>query len=468
MYLRLLVSVFTFAIVALSAAAYLRYPGHGYVYLLFAIVFNSVLFLGFRKRAIFFDAFIGVFLWLGFWLKLSVRVALENIASFSALGSFDMSGDAFDRALLVSCCGAAGLLVASFVRERCFNYPERPRELARFGLLAFYLRHRAATVLVFLTVVAFVAITNAYFGIYQRGMVTQTVLPHGLNGVYKWLLQFGLASGSALIIRFEIEIARRVTWTAIFPGLIEGFLSSASLLSRGMILNVGALYFGAYVFLRAQKARLQPGVALISGLAFIVLFAASVYAVNFLRSESIDAAKILPRGATNDPGSMTIALLVDRWVGIEGVMAVSSSRRLGWELWQEAWSEKYDERANSFYDTNLIDSPYTGLETSKHHFISLPGVIAFFFYPGSYLFLFGCLFALGAFAAAIEVATFRLGTGNLILCSLMAQVVAYRYASFGYVPAQSYLLFGALFLNLFLIYSADWVLTSAQIRAARN
>jgi hypothetical protein len=180
-------------------------------------------------------------------------------------------------------------------------------------------------------------------------------------------------------------------------------------------------------------------VVLISGFAFAVLFAASVYAVNFLRSESIYAAKILPSGSQNDPKGMTNALLIDRWVGIEGVMAVSSSPKLGWDLWREAWREKYSEHSTSFYDMNLIDSPYIGIDMSQHHFISLPGVIAFFFYPGSYLFLFGCLFLLGAFAASIEVAAFRLGGANLILCSLMAQVVAFRYASFGYVPGQSYL-----------------------------
>ena len=45
--------------------------------------------------------------------------------------------------------------------------------------------------------------------------------------------------------------------------------------------------------------------------------------------------------------------------------------------------------------------------------------------------------------------------GNVILCSLLAQVVAFRYLSFGYIPKQSYLLFGAIIFNLFIIYFAD-------------
>ena len=65
------------------------------------------------------------------------------------------------------------------------------------------------------------------------------------------------------------------------------------------------------------------------------------------------------------------------------------------------------------------------------------------------------MFVLGVIAAIIEYFVFRLGGKNVILCSLLAQVVAFRYLSFGYVPMQSYLLFGTIFLNLFIIYFAD-------------
>ena len=83
---------------------------------------------------------------------------------------------------------------------------------------------------------------------------------------------------------------------------------------------------------------------------------------------------------------------------------------------------------------NLNDSTYVGLDMSQHHFMSLLDLIAFGFYPGSYLFLVGCLFASGAFAAGIEVATFTLGGANLILCSLVAQVGGYHDHGLGYVP----------------------------------
>ena len=67
-------SVFS-GIIVLSSLALNQYKGDAYVYILFTIVSTTLLYFGFRKGAIFFDTFIGVFLWLGFWLKLTVRVA---------------------------------------------------------------------------------------------------------------------------------------------------------------------------------------------------------------------------------------------------------------------------------------------------------------------------------------------------------------------------------------------------------
>lgn len=136
-------------------------------------------------------------------------------------------------------------------------------------------------------------------------------------------------------------------------------------------------------------------------------------------------------------------------------MAVSSYPAQGWKLWNDAWKESHSTEMTSFYDTNIITSPYKNMDMTKHNYVSLPGILAFCFYPGSFLFLFCCMFILAWVAVVIEIFTFKLGGGNIILCALLSQVVAYRYAHFGYVPSQSYLLFGALFFNLLIIYFSN-------------
>ena len=433
-------------IVALTIAGLFKYAGHSYVYLLFSVVSNTLLYFGFRKNAIYFDAFIGVFFWLGFWLKLTIRICFMGGQFQEAVGNFDGTGAAFDHALLVASCGMFGLILASVVRERfIFNYNKKSTKFTHNGILNFYKAYRYSILIGFAALFITVALTNLYFGIYQRGEITRTVLPLGLNGIYTWLLLFGLASLSAVILQCELIIKKQLTYLTVIICLLESFSTNVSLLSRGMILNSFALAYGAYAGIKIYADKLNLRIIVLWLLLFLVLFISSVYVVNYIRSD-VDT-----RTATG----VNRSLLIDRWVGIEGVMAVSSSPKLGSTFWRDAWNERYSENKISFYDKNLITSPYRNLDFNEKHYVSLPGILAFFFYLGSFLILFGCMFLVGLLATAVEAATYKLGGSNLILCALMAEVVAYRFANFGYVPAQSYLLFGSIFLNLFLIYSLN-------------
>ena len=110
--------IFCALICVIAVLAFLEYPGQGLIYVLFTVASNALLYFGFRKNAIFFDTFIGIFFWLGFWLKLSLRVAFVDGQFHEPVGYFDGSGTAFDRALLAASCGLSGLLAASFIREK--------------------------------------------------------------------------------------------------------------------------------------------------------------------------------------------------------------------------------------------------------------------------------------------------------------------------------------------------------------
>jgi len=441
-------------ILALTVAGFYRYTGHLYVYLIFSAVSNALLYYGFRKNSMFFEAFIGVFFWLGFWLKLTVRIIFYEGMFHDSVGYFDASAGAFDYALLTASCGIFGLILASIVREKyIFNYPRKTVEYEHNGILNFYKDYRSFILIGFAIIFITVALTNIYFGIYQRGEITKTILPFGLNGIYKWLLLFGLASGSAVIWQCELHLKNNVSYLIIILSLLESLASSVAMFSRGMILNVSALGYGIYKTIKVGSARWSKYILLLSFLMFIVLFACSVFMVNYMRSNDKNIASQNDRLSTAT--NLAVPLFLDRWVGMEGVMAVTSYPKKGWNLWGEAWAEKYSENSMTLYDKDIISATYTESDMAKKHSISLPGIVAFFFYPGSYLFLFGCLFLLGLFAAVTEIAAFKLGGNNLILCSLLAEVIAYRYANFGYVPAQSYLLFGTIFMNLFIINFFD-------------
>ena len=449
-------------IFSLSVLAFLEYPGQGHIYVVFTIASNVLFYFGFRKNAIFFDAFIGAFFWLGFWLKLTVRVAFMDGRFHEPIGSFSGSGAAFDQALLVASCGFLGLLTASYLREKLFfTYADKSGQVEHVGLYRFYRSHRKTILLGFVGLFITIAATNLYFGFYQRGAVSRTSLPYGLGGIYSWLLLFGLASISALILHYEFLSNKTTTYFVVILSLIESFLTNVSLLSRGMILNTSALAYGVIKNIKFNAIKTSLQFWIVISTIFILLFGFSIVLVNHLRSgnpiEYTNSYNIY-RGVYNSvtgTSYMAKPLFLDRWVGIEGVMAVTSYPEQGWKLWDNAWKENRLHGATSFYDTYIITSPYKNMDATKYNYISLPGIIAFCFYPGSFAFLFTCMFILGALAAAIEISVFKLGGGNIILCALLAQVVAYRYAHFGYAPSQSYLLFGTLLLNLFIIYFSN-------------
>jgi len=446
--------VFCLAVSILYFLTQANYPGHAAVYAIFTISLNALFIIGFTKDRIFFDTFIGIFFWLGFWLKLSVRVAFMGGNFHEPVGNFNGTGSAFDCALLVTSCGVIALLVASFVRRRfLFCYTNVSGKNQHEEIFSFYQRHRVPVLVLFFALFIIVAVTNTTFGIYQRGTVSRTILPFGFGGIYAWFLLFGFASFSAVILDYEFRFKKN-PYLASIIALLECFFSNVSMLSRGMILNSGALILG--VDEKTKRCFINPSLLYKLTMCFLLLalFVSSVFVASHVRSYiySVSATKMTTHDTFVHTAKVGQVLMLDRWVGIEGVMAVSSYPGLGWDLWKKAWKEKFSRSGTSMYDLTFIESPYLEMDKSINHFVSVPGILAFFYYPGSYVFLFICMLFLGFLGAGIEMFVYRLGGANIILCSLLAQIVAYRYAHFGYAPNQSYLLFGSVLLNVLIIF----------------
>lgn len=485
------------AVCLLSFFTLINYPGHALVYIIFTVALNALLVSGFTKDRLFFDTFIGIFFWLGFWLKFSIRIAFMGGEFQEPVGQFDGSGIAYDQALLITLCGVAALLVASFLRRKFFfSYENITSWIRAEGIFEFYRGHRKLILGLFAFLFVTIALTNVILGVYQRGSVPRTMLPFGLSGVYTWLLLFGMASVSAVILDCEFRL-RNNPYLACIISFLECFFSNASMLSRGLILNGGALIIG--MINNAKRRSISVGLRfkLTVFIVFVVLFVSSVFVVNHIRKglffsyspteatisspagepvkavASGESAKNVPSGkeivpVKSLPGQFTSRtflsesisntatgikiLLIDRWVGIEGVMAVSSYQGLGWDLWKRAWQERYSHYGTSMFDQAILKYKHLNVHLSRHHFINLPGILAFFYYPGSFVFLFFSMLLLGFLGAGIEISVYKLSGGNIILCSLIAQVVAYRYAHFGYVPYQSYLLFGSIYLNVLIVF----------------
>lgn len=451
----LVISIATGFIFILFCFGFFNYPGSKFTYVAFSVVCNSLLFLSIGTKSLFFELFIAGFIWLGFWLKLTLKIAFFDGNLVDPVGMYDHSPSALDKGLWVASLGITAIIVAIYFRKIFFKgyAPSSNKTSTSSQYLALYERFRKLILFVFVLLITFVALTNFKFSIYQRGTITGLVLPFGVNGIYKWLLIFGFSSFSAVLLNLELQLKKDLSFTVMLISMMESFISNVSMISRGMVMNSASLIYGAYASTCINKIRIKTIKYAFFIVVFMILFVASIQITNSLRDTLFYDSHQTKQTNVLKKNQVKFGMFTDRWVGIEGILAVTSYPNLGWELFKNALNEKYDEHAISFYDKNLLkDSPYINTDRHKHHFMSLPGYIAFLFYPGSYAFLFISIFSVSMFSVLLEFIAYKSSGENMIFAALISQTVAYRLTNFGYVPSQSYLLFGSILLTCTLLY----------------
>jgi|LWDU01.1.fsa_nt_gi hypothetical protein len=431
------------------------YNGDIYIFLLFSATSNFLLLFGFRGKAFFFDTFIGVFLWIAFWLKLVLGIAVVG----SSIVGISESVTVLDDSLLVSSVAFLALIIASYLKEFILYKNHHVNDKGNGAMFFLYKEHRKYILIFYVLLFVFIAVTNSIFHIYQKGIVT----PPGVSSVanvYKLLLLFGLSSFGALILRYELDLKSKTTFFAPLLVIVEAFFTNVSLLSRAFIMNIASLGFGFLKHLQLNKIKLKLNFLIVITFVGLVAFIGSVLVVNSLRLQFSGGNSL----TVTEHAESVSNLVLTRLVGLEGVVAVSRHPEIGFELFSASLDEKYDEHSMSFYDKNFIDSPYTGLyerikdNNNINHYSSLPGFIAFFYYSGSMCFVFLMTFVFGFIAVFIEWLAYNLSSRNVIFSSLIAQTIAYRYIHFGYAPLNSYKLFGAIIFTIFSLYIIEKVL----------
>lgn len=129
-----------------------------------------------------------------------------------------------------------------------------------------------------------------------------------------------------------------------------------------------------------------------------------------------------------------LSLAADRWIGLEGVMALQSYPDKSMALLHEGLTERYADGVVPMYQ-HISKSIYTGMDPNQWKFGSLPGAAAFFYYSGSLLIVFLGMAAMTICILIFEYAV-RRWTQNPFLTSFYGFVAANFVAQFGVVPRQ--------------------------------
>lgn len=96
-------------------------------------------------------------------------------------------------------------------------------------------------------------------------------------------------------------------------------------------------------------------------------------------------------------------LIIDRWPGIEGLMATQSYAGRGLDLFKTAAFQRRTYGMVDIYTHAIAGSDFTEEQTKKYHNATLAGPIAFFYYSGSWLVVFGGMALLAMLVSALEI-----------------------------------------------------------------
>lgn len=471
-----------FILVLIFFRTIIIYKGNWLIYFLFSLVSNYLIWFAFRKNFSFFEIFFSIFLWLGFWFKFTIILSLSDGVFREGVGRFNYSPEQFDLVLIVSSIAILGVIVAGYIRNFFFYYPNI--DFKKISLSLFYQKYRNIILCVFFLIIVLVSCVNFYLKIYQKGIVSLENYNFLFSGFIKMLLLFGLTSISSFILYFEIVTFKKLSNLTLIIVLLETFFSSLSMISRAMFFSCLPIYFSIYQFTRSIKKNFDISYFIKFFIIIICLFYISVVSVNFIRTKyfyiglssftSEEFNKLnknkelhfiedsggnyiyLDKKIIKNNSSLNefLYLSVNRWVGIDAVMSVvGSSEILNFNLLKRSFLDKFQMESLPFYEKTF------GLENEKSINLiknikgnTLPGIIAFLYYSGSLIFIFLIIIGLCLLASLIEFLSFLASKQNMIFSSIISMVIAYRFIHFGYLPNQSYLLFGSMFFTILFIF----------------
>ena len=435
-----------------------NYNGSPFTFITFSLL-SSILFSSiFFKHQLFFNIFITGYIWLGFYVKYSISLALMRPIFWE---SKDLTLDWQNIDPLLNKFNYVIILIiivnilSSFSKQ---NLEFKDRFEIQIHNTRFY-----SVFFGFLSLLVFVSLINLSFGFYQRGLVSNASLPLGLEKIVPLcvLIIFPTIAATLCEINFRSNVSKFPTLFSLIY-IIEAFFSNLSILSRAGFLQVGILSVSLYKcrsYLKHSFTKNNWFNILIYFSVFLICCFISVQVVNAVRVVLFSSGNSQTLGVEifsdlNQPvvrtaqSNMLLSLVVDRWVGIEGWVAAYTSGVQGFDTWSHFWHDKLSSNSLGTYDREIINSPYRYLlEFPDRTGVSLPGIMGFLAVSGSTPFVLVGVIIMFIIGHALERAVSFIVCGSPFVCAVLMHLIAYRFAQFGYVPSRSYILIVSVFIG---------------------
>jgi hypothetical protein len=412
-------------LLATAAIASVTYRGSAATFILFTACFVALGALAVPRPRLYVFTFLAAFLLLGFWFKVMFHAILRP-EFVEPVGAFSDAAAQWDSALLVASAGAAGLIAARlahlwWARGRAFG--QVPAALVPQWF------HRWSGPVWTLTAVLVVAVNaaNLYFAFYQVGVKPKLLLPLRGHVLLGWLVNVGFAIWVAALVWWDHGRGRDLGRRLVAP-IGEALLSATSSFSR-LTFVVRAL---SWVLAFHERSDLRNAIKrrsryLLLGTA-AVLFVLSVLVVFGLRVYQYYGYSV---GAGTEPFAghvqRTIVkqvplLLLHRWVGLEGVLAVGSAETRSSALLGEALRESPALAGQSVFQ-RLAKTRYLSENPEQFVFLGNAGPVAVLWLSGSLEIVLLGMAGIGVLLFATEEAA-RRWTGNPLLLAVAGAALA--------------------------------------------
>ena len=489
------------------------YEGSSFIYITYCLSLIGMLFYLTDKKASYFEIFFSIYLFLGFWFKYVFSLMLYEGRIYDSNVAQIKSTD-IDEILTLGIWIALTCLIASFInkilKKKILTKNKTNLKISFFADL--YLKNRIITLILFLIFVILIALLNLKLGIHQRGFLYNNDLPSITINIIKWLLLFGFTTFSCFIIHIEIRALKKINFFTLLIVFFEVFSSYTSMLSRSFIINSSSLILPIYQ--QTTKLIKKYDIKLIILFFFILSFTVvSIFIVNDIRIEKVkivimeykelreknnkllnndpliekklndynfqvpennfqndksslekdkiespkdnvvesNKPQIKAKIADTSPKDVMNFILINRWIGIDSLILVSSSKNKGYDLFFRAFNEEKDQVDYTFYEKEfgLVDVK-TNVDTGKTIMKgnTLPGIISFLYYTGSPVFLLISIMLIFFIFNFLESFLNYITDNNLVFMCFISNLIASRLFHFGYAPKDSYLFLASILLSI--------------------
>ena len=375
------------SIFVLFLMAYSAWPGSKSIFVIFSFSFSALLYFAIKSYLSAGYLFLASALWIGYWLKLSLHIIQPALPWMEPIGYFDFSNSAWDEVAIIATIGAFGVLVGGFL---CYslcglfnsNYITYERT-SRFRIVCW---------IVGLSAVFSIIVLNEKFSIVHQSIPPSELgLPFHLQGFFNWLMGGGGLLLLMIPLYLEVISGNFLCGTGLV--LLASVFIGVSLWSRGTVVFQSLIFIISLYVYKAYLPKFNmdqllnlfglmvSAIVLSVGLSEVrrEVFFASVKPVS---AQPVSAQPVLSSYSL----FLILKLPVERWIGLEGVMAMSAYPSKSTGLLLHAIDEKRLIGKIDMYTHTVALSP--SIDTKTVMYATPPSLFAFWYYSGSLFVVF--------------------------------------------------------------------------------